>query len=129
MLMVDSGTYDHVCPITFAPHCRIVHEESVQARSANEADLEHHGTRYVPGWLRDSEGQWKKGVIRFEVHNVKRPMLSTGTLKKQGIKTVFADTGDLIVHNDGRFPLVEKGDHSWLPLWLLKMPGSHPLVD
>lgn len=130
LLMIDSGTYGHVCPPTFAPNCPIVPGESeinaVAAKSGG-AKLRYYGDKIVDGFVKSTEGKWIPIRIAFHVHDVRRPMLASRRLRKQKISTVFdAETQtDYLKSGDVYIALLETEDHSWLEFYV---PNSNDEV-
>ena len=115
-LMVDSGAYTHVCPPWFAPHCPCTRNgETITAEIASEESLVHLGEKRVAGYGKNDKNQWIYGEITFQVHNIKRPMISTTELSRKGGITPIADVSSNIVMGPNRFMLDLHGDHGWFP--------------
>ena len=52
-LVVDSGCFDHCCPLEFATQFELKDGRFLNAAAANTIKLKHYGTRVVEGWTRD----------------------------------------------------------------------------
>ena len=83
-LVVDSGCFDHCCPLEFATQFELKEGRFLNAAAANTIKLKHYGTRVVEGWTRDVNGTEIPLKIRFNVCDVKSPLLSTSKLRKRG---------------------------------------------
>ena len=70
-LVVDSGCFDHCCPLEFATQFVLQEGRFLNASTANT--MKHHGTRVVEGWTRDENGTDVPLKIRFNVFDVKSP--------------------------------------------------------
>ena len=81
-LVVDSGCFDHCCPLEFAIQFELKEGRFLNASAANTIKLKHYGTRVVEGWTRDVNGNEIPLKIRFSVFDVKGPLLSPGVLRK-----------------------------------------------
>ena len=55
-LVVDSGRFDHCCPLEFATHSELKEGRFLNAAAANTMKLKLYGTRVVEGWTRDENG-------------------------------------------------------------------------
>ena len=91
-LVVDSGCFDHCCPLDFASQFELREGRFLNASAANTIKLKHYGTRVVEGWARDVNGAEIPLKIRFNVFDVKSPLLSTSKLRKHGFSVVWTDT-------------------------------------
>ena len=49
-LVVDSGWFDHCCPLEFATQFELKEGRFLNASAVNTIKLEHYGTRVVEGW-------------------------------------------------------------------------------
>ena len=87
-LVVDSGCFDHCCPLEFATQFELKEGRFLNASAANTIKLQHFGTRGVEGWTRDVNGREIPLKIRFNVFDVKSPLLSTSKLRKHGYSLV-----------------------------------------
>ena len=81
-LVVDSGCFDHCCPLGFATQFELKEGRFLSASAANTVKLKHYGTRVVEGWMRDVNGAEIPLKIRLNVFDVKRPLLSTSKHRK-----------------------------------------------
>ena len=54
-LVVDSGCFDHCCPLDFASQVELREGRFLNASAANTIKLKHYGTRVVEGWARDAD--------------------------------------------------------------------------
>ena len=128
--MIDSGAYGHVCPPGFAPQFPVDTEsETIEAIAANKQGLKHYGQKHVDCYVEDDNGKYHAVTISFQVHDIKRVMLSTSRLKKMGFSTLFdaeTEQGDKLVRGGLKFPLHEHGDHDWIRLHVRnrRFPGS-----
>ena len=66
-LVVDSGCFDHCCPLDFASQFELREGRFLNASAANTIKLKHYGTRVVEGWARDVNGAEIPLKIRFNV--------------------------------------------------------------
>ena len=95
-LLVDSGSFEHVAPLDFAPHIPLRQSGGVLASpaSAGAAKLVCHGKKIVPMTLYDANYSYEvKANITFLIYDVKRPMLSTSRMRKNGISVIFPSNG------------------------------------
>ena len=79
--LVDSGCFDHCCPIEFATQFELKEGRFLKASAANTIKLKHYGTRVVEGWTRDVNGTEIPLKIKVNVFDVKSPLLSTSKLR------------------------------------------------
>ena len=79
--LVDSGCFDHCCPLEFASQFELKEGRFLNASAANTIKLKHYGTRVVEGWTRDMNGTEIPLKIKFNVFGVKSPLLSTSKLR------------------------------------------------
>ena len=64
-LWVDSGCFDHCCPVDFATQFPLRKEESLTANTASNTPLQHFGRRTVHGWFEDLNEKWIPVTIKF----------------------------------------------------------------
>ena len=76
-LVVDSGCFDHCCPLEFATLFELNEGRFLNASAANTIKLKNCGTRVVEGWTRDVNDAEMPLKIRFNVFDVQSPLLST----------------------------------------------------
>ena len=88
-LVVDSGCFDHCCPLEFATQFELTEGRFLNASVANLIKLKHYGTRDVEGVTRDVNGTEIPLKIRFNVFDVKSPLLSTSKLRKHGYSVLL----------------------------------------
>ena len=88
-LVVDSGCFDHCCPLEFATQFELKEGRFLNASAANTINLKHCGTRVVEGWTRDVNGTKIPLKIRFNVFDVKSPLLSTSKLQKHAYSVLL----------------------------------------
>ena len=82
-LVVDSGTFAHVCYPSFLPQFPIrAGSDPRGAISASYTALTFYGTKLVPGWFVTSDGKWLAAHIEFRVYDVKRALLSSMRMAK-----------------------------------------------
>ena len=97
-LVVDSGCFDHCCPLEFATQFELNEGRFLNAAAANTIKLKHYGTRVVEGWTRDVNATEIPLKIKFNVFDVKSPLLSTSKLRKHGY-SVLVDQQQTIQKN------------------------------
>ena len=80
LLLVDSGSYLHVCPPTFMPNVPMRPSDRKIAITAGGQRLEHYGKKAV------TCATWGGFPLKieFEVMSVKRPILSVGQMSRHG---------------------------------------------
>ena len=76
-MMIDSGCFGHVCPPRFAPQFLMVNSTNVEAVAANNVALQHYGQKVVYGHVMTNSGKRILIQIKFDVMNVRKPLLST----------------------------------------------------
>ena len=106
-LVVDSGCFDHCCPLEFATQFELKEGRFLNAAAANTIKLKHYGTRVVEGWTRDVNGTEIPLKIKFNVFRVKSPSLPTSKLRKHGY-SVLLDQQQTIQKNGTTIALTEK---------------------
>ncbi|CAE8581665.1 unnamed protein product [Polarella glacialis] len=86
-LMVDSGAFDHVCPVAFMPDVPIqpMDGDTSPAITADGTPLVAIGHKVVHCVLQTG----RRLRIRFKVMPIKRPLLSVGRLRRQGFGSYF----------------------------------------
>ena len=90
-LVVDSGCFDHCCPLEFATQFELKEGRFLNAAAANTIKHNHYGTRVVEGWTRDVNGTEIPLKIKFNVFDVRSPLLSTSKLRKHGYSVLFEE--------------------------------------
>ena len=93
------------------------------ASAANKIKLKHHGTRFVEGWTRDVNGAEIPLNIRFNVFDVKSPLLSTSKMRKHGC-SVLLDQQQTILEDGTTFVLTDQNGLRTLELRLASRPGE-----
>eukprot|EP00972_Heterocapsa_arctica_P002632 386557-Heterocapsa_arctica.AAC.1 len=90
MIMVDSGSFAHVCPKDFAKQFLLTPtKEKFSALTVDGRPIVNYGEGRVEFLLRS--GQRVK--VMFRVMQVRRPILSVARLKENGADTHFAHSG------------------------------------
>ena len=109
-ILVDSGAFEHVCPMSFGDGWES--SEPRQITAAGGQDVKHFGARRVPFMI------WGKikAVARFEVCKVTRPILSVGSLLNQGVKAIFDKEKSMLTLQDAAYPLVRIRNIFFLPV-------------
>ncbi|CAE8693048.1 unnamed protein product, partial [Polarella glacialis] len=111
-LMVDSGAFDHVCPVAFMPDVPIqpMDGDTSPAITADGTPLVAIGHKVVHCVLQTG----RRLRIRFKVMPIKRPLLSVGRLRRQGFGSYFPPEpsyqggGDaFLTHQGEKVPLQE----------------------
>ena len=101
LALVDSGAAANVLPA-----------DLLEDYPALEGEAKRNGTLYTTADGNELPGQGEKMVpfrtreshqcaIRFQVADVKRPLLSVSALMSQGNRVIFDDTGGTITTKDG----------------------------
>ena len=93
-LVVDSGCFDHCCPLELATQFELKEGPFLNGSAANTIKLKHYGTRVVEGWTRDVNGTEIPLKFKFKVFDVKSPLLSTSKLRKHGYSVFVGPTAD-----------------------------------
>ena len=86
LLLVDSGSYDHVCPLDFCNWCELRLVESPrEVAAADGSVMKQYGERRV------TFGLIKNGcvTVNFQVLNVAKPILSVSKLVEKGFLLSF----------------------------------------
>ena len=101
-LLVDSGAFAHVCPVSFATNCPIrPPTRQLNVRTASGQKIKHLGTRRVT--FRDAEGGTFD--IDFVVCcGIQRVIVSVGALRNESIFTYF-DENPRVEMREQRIPL------------------------
>ena len=99
-LVVDSGCFDHCCPLEFATQFELKEGRFLNASAANTIKLKHYGTRVVEGWTRDVNGTEIPLTIKFNVFDVKKHGYSIlldqqQTIQKNGTTIALTDQNGL----------------------------------
>ena len=98
----------------------------LNASDANTIKLKHYGTRNVEGCTRDVNGTEIPLNIKFNVFDVKSPLLSTNKLRKYGY-TVLLDQQQIIQKNNGTtIALIDQNGLQTLELRLASRAGCAP---
>ena len=122
-LVVDSRCFDHCCPLDFATQFELKEGRFLNASAANTIKLKHYGTRVVEGWTRDVNGAEIPLKIRFNVFDVKSPLLSTSKLRKHGFSVVL-DRQQTILKGGTTIELTDQNGLPTLELRLASRPGE-----
>lgn len=128
-MMIDSGSYGHVCPPNFANEIPITPPVgNIEAMIAGATPLKYYGTKTVPGWIRDRNGKWSHITIIFKVHDVKRVITSTGPVGNQVVTATLGDKSNCMKDSRGTvYDLMQHGDHVWLSFYRFS-PGPGGMV-
>eukprot|EP00969_Alexandrium_andersonii_P230572 10182407-Alexandrium_andersonii.AAC.1 len=88
-VLVDSGSYDHVCPEWFAPSVPVRPiNGSFNVSSAEPGrTLAVYGVKTCNFQVEDEKGNPLRMEIEMTVMNVRRPILSVTKMKRKGIST------------------------------------------
>ncbi|CAE8679812.1 unnamed protein product [Polarella glacialis] len=131
MLMVDSGAFDHVCPVTFMPDVPIqpMDGDASPAIAADGTPLAAIGHKVVRCVLQTG----RRLRIRFKVMPIKRPLLSVRRLRRQGYgsyfppESLFQGGGEaFLTHCGEKVPLQE---HRGLFFLAVCFPNVNALDD
>ncbi|CAE8582737.1 unnamed protein product [Polarella glacialis] len=130
-LMVDSGAFDHVCPVTFMPDVPIqpMDGDASPAITADGTPLVAIGHKVVHCVLQTG----RRLRIRFKVMPIKRPLLSVGRLRCQGYGSYFPPESSyqgggeaFLTHRGEKVPLQE---HRGLFFLAVCFPNVNALDD
>ena len=121
-VMVDSGAYDHVCPMQFAMHFGTEESSSLGAVGADGTPLMHYGVRRV--WAMLENG--REVEIRFQVMGVARPILSVSRLATHGYIAHFHPEQSVLSCGEEQLGMVSCGGLYYLPLCVL---GLDPVYE
>ena len=128
-LMIDSGSFGHVCPPWFAPQFPMVSSTNVEAAAANNEALQHYGQKVVYGHVMTNSGGRILIQITFDVMNVRKPLLSTSALKHRGVTIIFNHDYDRIIFRNETVILVSHDCHSCSHITLTNgIPSRRALV-
>ena len=122
-LVVDSVCVDRCCPLDFATQLELKEGRFINASAANTIKLKHYGTRVVEGWTRDVNGAEISLKKRFNVFDVKSPLLSTSNLRKHGY-SVLLDQQQTIQKNGTTIALTDQNGLPTLELRLASRAGE-----
>ena len=123
LLMLDSGSFTHVCPRWFAEQYGIeIMEKTEQPPvTADGHELEVYGRRTVH-FLVEGDIEQKEC---FQVMSVRKPILSVNALKVRGAKVWFSKPASWLQFPDGtECALVERGNLTYLPVKVLSSKGK-----
>ena len=111
LLLVDSGSYVHVCPPTFMPNVQIRPSDRKIATTAGGQRLEHYGKKEV------TCATWGgfSLKIEFEVMSVKRPILSVGQMSRHGHVVTLGQHSHIRL-GMRVFPLISRNQLFYLPV-------------
>ena len=126
LIMIDSGSFAHVCPLGFAKQFPLIPvKEKFLALAADGRPITNFGERHVEFILRSGQ----RVRARFRVMKVRRPILSVARLKDNGADTHFSHDGIYIEKENVRNDLVERGNLFFLPVRLADGPASMSAVS
>ena len=98
-------------------------ERFLNASAANTIKLKHHGTRVVEGWTRNVNGAEIPLKVRFNVFDVKSPLLSTSKLRQHWYPAVL-DQQQTIPKGDTTIVLTDQNGMPTLELRLATRQGE-----
>ena len=122
-LVVESGCFEHCCPLEFATQFELKEGRFLNASAANTIKLKHYGTRVVECWTRDANGAEISLKIRFNVSDVKSPLLSTSKLREHGY-SVLLDQQQTIQRDGTKIVLTHQNGLPTLELRPASRPGE-----
>ena len=95
MIMIDSGAYAHVCPLTFGDWNHMdISERSTCPRCADGREIKQYGIRYVSYYVFGSAlGTESLCTSRFNVCSLKRPILSVYQLGERVFESSLIKKG------------------------------------
>ena len=85
----------------------MVSSTNVEAVAADNVALQHYGQKVVYGHVTTNSGRRILIQITFDVVGVRKPLLSTSTLKRRGVTIIFNQDDDRIffLERDSEFHL------------------------
>lgn len=116
-MLIDSGAFDHVCPVDFAVNVPLTPPgRSVVGVTADGTPLPSYGFREVKCCTQ--RGQ--RICVKFQVMDIARPILSVSRLSKAGFITHIQEELAYIepAHGGWAVPLVKHGQLYYLPVQL-----------
>ena len=111
---------------------------NVEAVAANSVALQHYGQKVVYGHVMTNSGKRILVQITFGVMSVRKPLLSTSSLKHRGVTIIFNHDYDRIICRLETVNLVSHDCHSYmhviltngiLPCKVLVMAGENATND
>ena len=117
------GCFDHCCPLEFATQFELKEGRFLNAAAAHTIKLKQYGTRVVEGRTRDVNGTEIPLQIKFNVFDLKSPLLSTSKLRKHGY-SVLLDQQQTIQKNGTTI-----ADNNGVPTLELGLPSRTGEVD
>ena len=130
MVLIDSGAFEHVCPKWFG-NAGILPENLRVIVGAGNHVIKHFGSKEV----RFAVWGKRPTVAKFEVCEVRRPILSVGSLNQAGIKAEFDGESSCLWHGKERISLIHANNLYYLPVQVLKsqeelqMPEQDSTLD
>ena len=91
----------------------MVSSTNVDAVAASNVALQHHGQKVVCGHVMTNSGK-RILHVTFDAMNVRKPLLSTSTLKHRGVTVIFNHDYDRIIFPNETVNLVSHDCHSHL---------------
>jgi len=124
-IMVDSGASRSAAPPTMAPSVPIQASEAstagVKFKTASGQEIPAQGERR----LRLADVNGNEFRLRFEICDVRRPLLSVSALADCGHVSVFEKKGGYIrLRRGGKMKMIRRGGVYFLPLWLAPNQGG-----
>jgi hypothetical protein len=117
LMLVDSGAFEHVCPLNFGDGLKVGIPRRIVAADGKE--ISYHGVREV------KFNVWNKDPTkaRFVVADVTRPILSVGSLNRQGIKVNFDGDRSILQTPSRTYQLLCHRNLFYLPVKVLESSG------
>jgi hypothetical protein len=115
LLLIDSGAFDHVCPLAFADWLKLDADDSIKGEvvGAGGEILKHFGHRKV---IFDLFGRGRL-LVNFHVLDVRRPIISVSKIIQHGYMVVFGKQS-YIEKDCNRFALLKVAGLYYLPVRL-----------
>ena len=115
MILVDSGSDEHVCSYSFAPLAKTRETTNrCTMRDAQGNQITHEHQRDVKVRMQTSEGL-TTALTTFEVADVKGAILSVGKLVQRGFQVTLAPGGSFLEKNGKKVELIMKKNSFYLP--------------
>jgi hypothetical protein len=122
MVMVVSGAFEHVCPMSFGHGLQVSAPREISTASGQP--IEHFGMRVLTMMAWGSIPT----TARFEVCGVRKPILSVGSLMNAGIGVHFDHQKGELIAKGHKCPLVRRGNLFYMPVKLNEARSANALV-
>ena len=125
-ILVDSGAAENVLPADILPDYEPVEGEArkknVMYMTADGHEMPNFGEKFIP--FKTFEGH--EAGIKFQVADVRRPLLSVTAMTAQGNSVFFHEDGGTIVSKDGSKQIdFHRQDGVYvLNVWVAPFPGQ-----